>query len=517
MFLPEGSSSPTRCQAVSLREEEVPMASRALPTIALGAVTLLAGCSAFRSYDNELQETNQQLRAGNIDAALTLLEKHNQGEDKDLLYYFEKGELLRSKGDLNGSQAAWGHADQVVGTWEDSVKLDTDKYLAQFGSFLINDKVRRYEGYDYEKVMLTTQMAMNLLANNDFDGARMAIKKTHEREAVIAELRDKEYLKREDEAEKQGIKTQYKDLQGYPVEALDAPDVVNLKNSYQSAFSHYLSGFVYEALGEKDLAAPGYRKAAELRPNTPLLEQALLNLDAPAEVPQVQTPAKSRHKSAAKTPAKAPAIAALAADESDVLIVVQSGLAPARDSVRIPLPIPIRDKLVITPLSFPVIKADNSTQAFAQIGIDGQQQELTLLNSTTAMSRRALRDDMPGIILRTTVRAVSRGVAQKNLNEVNPLASLAVGLASAVTEGADTRTWRTLPDYTQVTRLRLKQGEHKLSLPNALGGTQVQVKVDQRYQVIALRVVGNQVFSSGLAAQVIPNHVGQNMASNQRP
>ena len=133
------------------------------------------------------------------------------------------------------------------------------------------------------------------------------------------------------------------------------------------------------------------------------------------------------------------------------------------------------------------------------------------------MSRRALRDDMPGIILRTTVRAVTRGVAQKNLNEVNPLAGLAVGLASAVTEGADTRTWRTLPDNTQVARLRLKQGEHSLSLPNAQGGTQVQVKVDQRYQVIALRVVGNQVFSSGLAAHVIPNNAGQNMASNQRP
>ncbi len=60
-------------------------------------------------------------------------------------------------------------------------------------------------------------------------------------------------------------KTEYKDLQGYPVPALDAPEVVGLKNSYQSAFSHYLSGFVYEALGENDLAAPGYRKAAELR------------------------------------------------------------------------------------------------------------------------------------------------------------------------------------------------------------------------------------------------------------
>ena len=64
--------------------------------------------------------------------------------------------------------------------------------------------MRRYEGYDYEKVMLTTQMALNLLALNDFDGARTEIKKTHEREAVIADLRDKEYLKREDEAQRKG-------------------------------------------------------------------------------------------------------------------------------------------------------------------------------------------------------------------------------------------------------------------------------------------------------------------------
>ncbi|WP_347902649.1 hypothetical protein [Pseudomonas purpurea] len=465
------------------------MASRALTTIALSAVTLLAGCSAFRSYDSELQETNQHLASGNVDAALTLLEKNNTSPDKDLLYYFEKGELLRAKGDLSGSQAAWRSADQVVGAWEDSVKLDTDKYLAQFGSFLVNDKVRRYEGYDYEKVMLTTQMALNLLATNDFEGARTEIKKTHEREAVIAELRDKEYLKQEDEAEKEGVKTEYKDLQGYPVASLDAPEVVGLKNSYQSAFSHYLSGFVYEALGEKGLAAPGYRKAAELRPNTPLLEQALLNLDKPS--------GKN--------------------EESDILIVVQSGLAPSRDSIRVPLPLPISGNLVITPLSFPIIKPDTSTAMFAQIGVDGQQLNLTQLNSTTAMSRRALRDDMPGIILRTTVRAVSRAVAQKKINETNPLAGLAVGITSAVMEGADTRTWRTLPDNTQVVRLRLAKGEHQLSLPNVVGGSRVTITVDQRYQVISLRTVGHQVFASGLAAHVIPSANPTAVASLKQP
>jgi hypothetical protein len=199
--------SPTRTPRLILREE-VFMASRALFSVALGAITLLSGCSAFRNYDSELAQTNQQLASGNVDAALTLLEKNNTSKDKDLLYFFEKGELLRAKGDLSGSQTAWTSADQQVGQWEDAVKLDTAKYVAQFGSFLVNDKVRRYEGYDYEKVMLTTQMALNLLAVNDFDGARMQIKKTHEREAVIADLRDKEYLKREEDAEKQGVKTE---------------------------------------------------------------------------------------------------------------------------------------------------------------------------------------------------------------------------------------------------------------------------------------------------------------------
>jgi len=453
------------------------MKSRVLTLATLFVATQLTGCAVFRSYDNELKETNQHLSAGNVDAALAVLEKNNKGEDKDLLYWFEKGELLRSKGDLAGSQNAWREADGLVFKWEESVKLDTEKYLSQFGSYLVNDKVRRYEGYDYEKVMLTTQMALNLLAQNDFDGARTEIKKTHEREAVIAELRDKEYLKREEEAEKDGVKTEYKDLKGYPVAALDAPEVINLKNSYQSAFSHYLSGYVYEALGEQGLAAPGYRKAAELLPNTPLLEQALLDLD----------------KNEGKRDSK----------DSDVLIVVQSGLAPARDSVRIPLPLMISGNLVITPLSFPIMREDTSTATVGQINLDDKALSLTTLNSTSAMSRRALRDDMPGIILRTTVRAVTRGVAQKQINDVNPMAGLVMGIASAVTEGADTRTWRTLPNETRVTRVRLSQGEHQLSLPSGLGGSKVTVKVDRPYQVVALRVVGNQVYTAGQAAHLV--------------
>ncbi|MGV8597264.1 hypothetical protein ACV35V_33210, partial [Pseudomonas aeruginosa] len=100
----------------------------------------------------------------------------------------------------------------------------------------------------------------------------------------------------------------------------------------------------------------------------------------------------------------------------------------------------------------------------------GEAAELTELGSIRALSYRALLDDMPGIILRTTVRAVSRGVAQKQLNDNgNPWASLAGGLMSTPTEGADERTWRTLPNSIRVARLRLSRGEHRLTLPTAHG------------------------------------------------
>ena len=66
--------------------------------------------------------------------------------------------------------------------------------------FRCNDKVRPYEGHDYEKVMLLTNIAFNYLSMGDYENARVAIKQTHELEAVIAEIRSKETAKVEQEA-----------------------------------------------------------------------------------------------------------------------------------------------------------------------------------------------------------------------------------------------------------------------------------------------------------------------------
>src|SRR5712664_2077485 len=311
---------------------------------ALGLALCLSGCAAVRSYDSELHRTLDQASSGNLDGAIRILESNNRLPDKDLLYYLELGMLQRLGSCYQESQQSWMAANARVQMLEQSVLADASNLVRGASSYLINDKLRRYEGHDYERVMLLTHIALNYLAMGDYENARVAIKQTHELEAVIAELRSKELAKVEEEARERGARTSFKELNGYPVETIDNPEVNALKNGYQSALSHYLAGFIYEALGEPSLAAAGYRLANELQPDQPVLEDALRGLDQ-----RVGAPGDGL---------------------TDVLFVIASGSAPTLRSQQFRLPIPVQDKLVVLSVSFPVLAAASMPQRSVGLTVD---------------------------------------------------------------------------------------------------------------------------------------------------
>lgn len=432
----------------------------------------VTGCAGtMRSYDSELKQTVVLAASGNNAQALKQLEQNNPDKDKDLLYYLEKGQLLRLDGRFADSRDAWMGADQKIHEWEEEVKADPAKFLGDVGSVIVNDKGRRYDGTDYEKVLLTTMLALDHLNLGDWDSARTEIKKTHEREAVIAELRAKQVEKETEEAKTRNVTTTVTELKGYPVETLDDPEVIALKNGYQSAVSHYLAGFIYEALNEPGLAAPGYRTAIELRPNIALLEDGLKNLD-------------SRGSSVKR-------------GTTDTLFVVETGFAPAKKSISIPIPVPLGAGIGVTPISFPTIQSDSSTAVPTQLALnDGKQAvPLALVTNVDAMARRQLRDEMPGIILRGTVRAIAKTAAQNVAYDRGGLiAGLLVTVASVATESADERVWRTLPGQISLGRMTLPSGEHTLNVPTALGEKKIAFTVTGKHAVVPLRVTGGNVY-----------------------
>ena len=118
------------------------------------------------------------------------------------------------------------------------------------------------------------------------------------------------------------------------------------------------------------------------------------------------------------------------------------------------------------------------------------------------MARRALYDEMPGIIARLTVRAIVKGATQKliddrssNLGVVGSLLSLAAKVGSVITETADERSWRTLPGYFSIARLQLTPGQHKIAIQTQNGAAQShEITVSGKYEVISFRIMNNRVF-----------------------
>ena len=430
--------------------------------LALALVAALSGCAVMESHDQKATDIAAANQRGGIPAALVQLESTAKSkEDKEaLLYNLERGELLRMNRQYAQSNEAFLLADVKVKAWEETAKSDPSKLLGMAGAALISERLKVYEGQDYEKVWLTTRLALNRVAVGDFENARVDIKRTHEREAIIADFRAKETGAAEDEAKAKGVTAQNKEVNGYPVETLNDPEVLALKNGYQNALSHYLAGFLYEAMNEPGLAAPGYRKAIELKPNTPILEEGLRGLDERTGF---------THKRKQKM--------------SDVLFVVEAGAAPARKPKGFTLPIPVGNRIRTVSVSYPIIEP--STDALlTSISASGTQFNLERVVDVNVMARRALKDEMPGMVIRGLTRAIAKGVLQDQLEKNGGLLGAIVGsVASAATEQADDRMWRMLPGRVYVARGYLPPGDHAVTI----SGRVFNITVDGQYALVPLR------------------------------
>ena len=436
----------------------------------LGIVLVLSGCASMKSHDELAGNMQNAQKAGGIPAALKTLEASATTADEKaaMLYNMERGELLRLNRNYQDSTQAFLLADIKVKEWEAAAKTNPEKLLSTLGAATISERLKVYEGQDYEKVWLTTRLALNRVAAGDMDNARVDIKRTHEREAVIAESRAKETSAAEEEAKTKGAKTSGKEINGYPVETLNDPEVLALKNGYQNALSHYLAGFLYEVLNEPGLAAPGYRKAIELKPETGVLEEGLRGLDDRTSF---------THKRRQRM--------------TDVLFVVEAGDAPARKPKAFTLPVPVGGGIRTVSISYPTIEP-SIDPVLSLLSASGRDFKLEKVVDVNVMARRALRDEMPGMVLRGVTRAVVKGVMQDQLQKNAGLLGAVVGsIASAVTEQADDRLWRMLPGRVYVARGYLPEGEHKVVINGR--DFNVNVTVSGQYALVPLRLYNQNV------------------------
>lgn len=418
------------------------------------------------NHQDRVGDSVNSLLEDDPESALAKLEQKEgvQNFKPDILFLLEKGELNYINKKYEAAIQNIEAADALIRKNEDESKAQ-NKISSMAAAALISEKLKDYPVKDYEKVMANVRLAQAKIAMQQLDEARVDIKRSHERESLI----EAEIAKQEDEvsALKKNAKTDDppKVLDGYPVDTINSPEVLVLKNGYQNAFSHYLSGYLYEAMGEPGLAAAGYRKAIELGGVKSDLDDALARLDS-----RIADRGRS--------------------DTTDVLIVFETGNAPQINDKTFTLPIPTPTGINTITISYPVIYPSDSAQ-LPKIKIGGVDALLVPLTNFNAMARRTLKDEMPGVITRIITRGAVKGVVQDQLaSQLGIAGSLIAAAGAMTTEGIDDRSWQTLPEQMSIARVRLPPGTHDIVIDANVVGS---VEVNGAYMILPARMLKSKV------------------------
>lgn len=382
-----------------------------------GVLLLLqTGCA---SYSRNFEQEIQTLASRDPAAALTALEKQHHPERNQLLYHLNKAMLLHMLGDYAASNSEFEQAKQVIQQYQ------ATSISEESAAFFINDGTRTYTGSPLEQLMLHVYAAINYLLQNKVDAAHV--------EALQIDVR----LRQLQEA--------------------DPDSILSI-----DPFVRYLTGLIYEQLGDIDDAMIAYRKAyhAYLEHqkaygiNVPrVLKQDLLRLSRQLGLNEEYSRYRTRFE--VETPT-------LDREQGELIVLFHKDLAPIKRSQRIAQVAPSTGYLVH--FALPVYEPRNSHVSHARVLVAGQRVRTEPMEDITGIALRTLQEHMPAITARALARAVVKYQMSRQAGENDGLAGLLMNIAGVVSEQADTRSWLTLPGEIQMARVTLPPGDYNVSL-----------------------------------------------------
>lgn len=403
------------------------------------------------------ESMQSELALGHIANALAIAEEEDVNE-KDVLASMNKGMLRRMKGDYQGSNLIFEVAKKKM------EELYGVSISEQAGALIVNDTLRSYSGDRYEQVLLHAYMAMNYIQLDDLDAARV--------EMLQADVKMQEWGEQPEE----------------------------------DPFVRYLSGMIYEALGEKDEALIAYRLAKEVYKTTsdkqklgvPLVlkKDLLRNLQGSDFSNEARLLKKefNMKKFKPKTMSKG---------FGELVIILNSRLAPVRQENSTVANVTGE---VVDTIKIAVPTYEQSGQRFHarltagnNVGVD-----LEVVSDIDALARAALNADLPLITTRAIARAIVKHEVQEKVEEERgALMGFLATMINVATENADTRSWTTLPQSIQLARVKLRQGKQTVNIEiyNAAGSLVDTIKK-------------NVVIKSGRSAFLTEHWVAPNMSLN---
>jgi hypothetical protein len=390
---------------------------------------LLSGCA---SYSDSFSSVEHAIVDRQPSQALALLEKlHKRGSffsKADVLYQLNKAMVLRMQQQYEASNQAFEQAKSLI------EQYDAFSVTEQASSFMINDASRAYLGEPFEQVLLHLYAALNYLEMGKPDEARVEALQVDQRlQRLNAKIKNPVYT--------------------------------------EDAFVRYLTGIIYEQLGEYSNAMIACRKAYQAYqkyqkyfsvPVPRSLQQALLRLSKQQGLDDEY----SRYQQAFNTQETQSVYDRRQLGE--LVLVLNSGLAPVKKEEAINTIAPGSGQLIRVAVPHYVARNDDisGVKLLAKNQSSGNEFQANgeLVQDIDNIAFKTLDAEMPTIVARTAARAVTKYQITKEMSRKDDALGLLSNILNMVTERADTRSWLTLPKHIYLVRIALEPGAYDINL-----------------------------------------------------
>jgi len=417
--------------------------------------TCLTGCSTYVERHRLLRD---DLAGGDFDAALEVIDEGAKGHDR-LLNLLESGLVLHYADRWRESNAVFEEAELLA------ADLYTRSISQAALSLITNDAAIDYRAKPHEMALVPYFRALNYVYLGERTGALV--------EARKAEIRLREWMGAAESARASG--------EADPV----------LENN---AFLHYLRGMIHEWGGETNEAFLAYRHAALAYADA----AGLLATDTPPWLGADLLRTGRRLGFDAELDALGRQLPGLLPDSQadpgetgEVVLFLETGYAPYRESNELDLPIFANDDFhddydawalalhgrylhgwggyggkiaywlrIAVPefVDVPPLVAG----ARVSSGTVGGQARTVRVEDVAGRAARRFEADQDNVLLKTIARGLVKFAAQEKAEDKSKLVGLLTNLLGAATERADTRAWLTLPHGICMSRLSLPPGVYDL-------------------------------------------------------
>ncbi|TWX57802.1 hypothetical protein ESZ28_03180 [Colwellia hornerae] len=436
----------------------------------------------FFGYSQQMQESRSaQLRGDFVLAAASVISVNSHHNNYGLSQ-LEKARLQFLAHDGLASQKSFELAYQQVQAQEQAAKIQISSSLKKVSAVVTNDNAIGYEIPSYEQGMLHSYQALNYLYQGNLEGALVEVRRANLVQERALKTNQAELYSAEEAMADKGINS------NNLYENLPAMDnlIGNIKNSFQNAYTFYLSALLYETGKQYNDAYIDYKRALEIYPNNTFLQQDVLRLANKLDMNEDYTRFEQRFGRYQTKDQK---------NSGQIVVIFEQGIVSAKEEASVNLPIfNTRADFKFFTFALPVYRGRLSTLMPLSISLDEKSylsQEIVRLQS---LATKDLQEKLPGLVTRQAIRLVAKEQIRQNLSKsAGDVGNILASLYNIASEKADTRSWSSLPNNVQIMRLNNVAVGHKKLTVSYSGVKQViDIEVvDSKITLINFTAIGN--------------------------